>query len=147
MKKKLLLPPFTKVIGAILAIPSVVLGFVALLDFNSSQSSAFLSFIESVNDFLYRSTNMTILLILIISSLMMLALSSEKDEDECIASIRARCLLLSIWIVGLLNILAALFLDGFDYLHFVFVNLILYLITFIVIFKYNLYKFRNQNKE
>lgn len=80
-------------------------------------------------------------------SLLFIAFSREKDEDECIASIRSSSL---IWatLTGyiLLMICTALIYD-LAYLNFVFIDLFAILILFILKYNIEIYKFRRNHND
>lgn len=80
-------------------------------------------------------------------SLLFIAFSKEKDEDECIAELRMRSLVWAIIVNYSLLIAVTLFVYGTFYLTFAFINLFTMLFLFIIKFNIALYKFRRTNNE
>ncbi|CAK7083042.1 MAG: hypothetical protein PARBA_03631 [Parabacteroides sp.] len=80
-------------------------------------------------------------------SLLFISFSREKDEDECIERIRMQSLVWSILGSSLLLILATLFIYGFAFMTFAFINMFTVLVLFIGKYNWELYKFRRVNNE
>ena len=82
----------------------------------------------------------------LIVSLLLIAFSKEKDEDEFISQIRANSLTWALLINFIVLILCELFVYGFIFLNIISFNLFLILILFVIKFKISVYKLRNATK-
>lgn len=80
-------------------------------------------------------------------SLLFIAFSKEKDEDECIANIRSSSLVWAVVTGYLLLIVCTMFIYDIQYLNFVFIDLFMILILFIIKYNIELYKFRRSNND
>lgn len=80
-------------------------------------------------------------------SLLFIAFSKEKDEDECIANIRSSSLVWATVAGYLLLIVCTMFIYDIQYLNFVFIDLFMILILFIIKYNIELYKFRRSNND
>lgn len=80
-------------------------------------------------------------------SLLFIAFSREKDEDECIASIRSSSLIWATIAGYLLLIVCTMLIYDLSYLNFVFIDLFMILILFITKYNIELYKFRRSNND
>ncbi len=102
MKIKFLLPPYFKLVGAFLAIPGFILGYlvlyqdfkIAALSFNVRAKGSF--FLPKVEDF----TNETALALVLVGLLLM-TFSREKREDELVTRLRFDALYWAVLINGL----------------------------------------------
>jgi len=85
----------------------------------------------------------------LIVSLLLIAFSKEKDEDEYISQIRANSLVWALLINSLILIFCELFIYGFIYLQILYFNLFSILILYIIKFKIAVYKLNKstQNEE
>ena len=80
-------------------------------------------------------------------SLLFLTFSKEKDEDECIASIRMHSIFWSIIVNYIMLILVTIFVYGLSYMIFSYFSLLSLLFIFMVKYNIELYKFRRSNNE
>ena len=81
-------------------------------------------------------------LIGLIVSLLLIAFSKEKDEDEFISQIRLNSLVWALLINYGILILAELFVYGFPFLNVLYFNLIMILVLFVIKFRIELYKLK-----
>jgi len=81
-------------------------------------------------------------LIGLIISLLLIAFSKEKDEDEFISQIRLNSLVWALLINYGILILAELFVYGLAFLNVLYFNLILILVLFVIKFKIELHKLK-----
>ncbi len=143
MKAHLLFPRYFRLIGFLLAIPGLVLGYLFLV---RSYSIPGFGPTPNPNDLLGRFYTYTneLALALVIIGLVFIAFSKVKKEDELTAYIRLNALYWAILVNYLILIsvlIAQSFLGEFSYEH---INLIMPLIIFILRFYYLLN--RNQNE-
>jgi hypothetical protein len=151
MNTHLLLPHVYKKAGWILFAPSCVYGFLDLFDFfipppfmgnrvftlyekGLSGSTQFFGLIEG--NYLHH----TIPGVLCLISLMMIAFSKEKIEDEFIWKTRMDSLLWAIYINYFVLIFCFIFFFGFEFLYVMVFNMFTILIIFIIRFNFLLYK-------
>jgi len=86
--------------------------------------------------------------VMMLAGLLLASFSREKDEDECIASIRMRAFIWAIKLNTFLAILSIWFTFGLIYLYFMAVIFfVLQSLLFICKFHYELYKFRRSGNE
>ena len=78
-------------------------------------------------------------------SLIFIAFSRERDEDECIAEIRMHSLVWAIIVNYALLIVATFLIYDIAYLYFIDINTVLFL--FIIKYNIALYKFRRINND
>ena len=159
MKSNFLLPNKLRIIGWILLIPSMVLGYLVLFnDFEFSflnikvlsllPSSFFTSptasklWIVTVDNFTQELTG-----ILFIVSAIFVAFSRERNEDEYIAKIRLESLLWATYITFAIQILCLLFFYNFTFLTSMIVNIFTLLIVFIVRYNFIIYRSKSQSCE
>ena len=81
-------------------------------------------------------------LIGLILSLLFIAFSKEKDEDEFISQIRLNSLVWALLINYVILILAELFIYGLPFLYIFYFNLILILVLFVIKFRIELHKLK-----
>ena len=79
-------------------------------------------------------------------SLLFIALSKEKVEDEMILQIRLQSMLHALWITSLCFVLETLFLFGFAYAYSLWATLYIFLLFFILKFRYELYQLKKAEK-
>lgn len=101
------------------------------------------SYFEVLRDDIYQE----IIIVGLIVSMIFIAFSKEKDEDECIAQIRMQSLVWSILIGSVLLILATVFVYGFAYATVAFLNMFLILFLFVIKFNIELHKFRRTGRD
>ncbi|GAB6870798.1 hypothetical protein JCM16496A_32030 [Bacteroides rodentium JCM 16496] len=80
-------------------------------------------------------------------SLLFIAFSKEKDEDECIADIRSNSLIWATITAYSLLIVCTMLIYDMQYLNFVFIDLFMILFLFIIKYNIELYKFRRSNND
>ena len=154
MKTNYLLPHSFKKIGYCLVIPFLIMGIYCLIDpdiLPLSVSSSVFGFIYNDNligptKFLGITKTDSILdeiaIIGLTISLIFIAFSKEKDEDEYIMQIRLRTLIWAIIFTYFVLILATIFIYGISFLSFSFINYFTVLILFIIKFQWEIYKLR-----
>lgn len=79
-------------------------------------------------------------------SLLFIALSKEKVEDEMILQIRLQSMLHALWITSLCFVLETLFLFGLAYAYSLWAILYIFLLFFILKFRYELYQLKKAEK-
>jgi hypothetical protein len=79
-------------------------------------------------------------------SLLFIGFSREKLEDECVSKIRENCLVWAVIFNSALFILCNLFVYGIIYLDLMTFYVYFFLLTFIIKFNYELYRFRKSSK-
>lgn len=89
----------------------------------------------------------TIIIVTTIISLLFIALSKEKIEDECIAVIRAKAFTLTLWITSILLVLTSLFVYDFAYINVLIVNVFAYLALLVIIQKVMIFHFNKTNSD
>lgn len=147
MKKNYLFPTTFRKIGWCLFVPFVIMGFICL--FNANDESWLKVSVFSVIPWgvIKNSLFDEISVIGLAISLLFIAFSREKDEDECIASIRSSSLIWATIAGYLLLIVCTMLIYDLPYLNFVFIDLFMILILFITKYNIELYKFRRSNND
>ncbi len=149
MKTNFLFPYRFKKIGWIIFIPSAVLGFLYLFfDFTPDILSAKALFIDSKDMFSMSNNNLIdeISGVLIITGLLMIAFSKEKNEDEYISKIRLESLVRAVYINYIILIIGMIFIYGTNFLFLLIFNMFTILIFFIIRFKWFLYQLKRPEK-
>jgi hypothetical protein len=140
MRHRLLLPNRFKLIGLLLFVPSLALGIaVRFFDFGFD----FLSYTNNVHDlFQNGSQNYTDELALsgIIISLLLIAFSREKEEDEFITRLRLESLQWAVLINYILLLAATWIVYHFAYIDVMVYNMLTVLLLFILRFHILLWK-------
>ena len=136
MKSNLLIPSRFKLFGLVILIPSLLLGIwwrffefeIGFLTIKSNRVGA--SIFEG------RQINFTdeIALIGIITGLLLIAFSREKQEDEFINRIRLESLQWAVLVNYVLLIIAAILVHGWSFIDVMMYNMLTVLIIFIVRF-------------
>ena len=88
----------------------------------------------------------TVVIVFGLASLMFMAQSQEKIEDECISSIRARAFALALWITGAILLFSSIFCYDFAYLNVLIVNIFAYLILLVFIQRMMIFRFNKINE-
>lgn len=88
-----------------------------------------------------------IFVLLICMGLLFVGFSREKDEDECIASIRFQSLALSVFVNTAFVILTTLLVYGFIYLNVMYVYAFSLLMLYVSIYYWKMRRFRLESKE
>ena len=136
MKSNLLIPSRFKLVGLVIFIPSLLLGIwwrffefeIGVLTIKSSRAG--------VSIFKDHQTNFTdeIALVGIITGLLMIAFSREKQEDEFINRIRLESLQWAVLVNYVLLIISAILVHGWSFIDVMMYNMLTVLIIFIVRF-------------
>lgn len=79
-------------------------------------------------------------------SLLFMALSKEKTEDEMLLPIRLHAMLFALWITSALFVFITLFIFSVDYAYCLWAILYTFLGIFILNFRYKLYKLKQTEK-
>ena len=81
-------------------------------------------------------------------SLVFLALSKERDEDEMTAAVRMQSFVWSFWCTAIVMLIAILFVNDFAFMYFAFASVFVCFILYICKFNYEMIKIRRlQNEE
>ena len=153
MKRNYLFPPVFKKVGWILFVPFVVLAFLQeTIDLSVPVFALYVDeFWEKSKFFCLFNTNIVdeIAYIGLIVSLLFIAFSKEKDEDEYISQIRANSLVWALLINYAILILEIIFIYGIPFLYVLNINLFSILILYIIKFNIAIHSFRKsiQNEE
>ena len=83
-----------------------------------------------------------LIVIFLTISMLFIGFSREKDEDECIASIRMNALVWAIMVNSSLLIVGTLLIYGLPYLNFMSIYMFSLLILFVFKYRWMIYKFR-----
>lgn len=89
--------------------------------------------------------NDTIEIVGLLVALLFIALSEEKFEDECTASIRAKAFTIATWVSYLALILVTFLVFDLSYLNILIINLFAFPIVFIITRQVLMYNFMKQN--
>lgn len=163
MKTNFLFPNKFRIIGWIMLIPAVVLGYTVVFhDFEFSfLNIKVLSLLPASFDATPGITPPTPRLwaviednftqelagILFIVSAVCVAFSKEKNEDEYIAKIRLESLLWATYITFAIQILCLLFFYDFTFLKSIIVNMFTLLIVFIIRYNFIIYRSKHTNND
>lgn len=147
MKKNYLFPTAFRKVGWVMFVPSFIMGYICLFGAYSEQwlNIKVLSVIPwgMIRNSMFDEVSMIGLTL----SLLFIGFSKEKDEDECIANIRAGSLIWATLTGYFLLIVCTLLIYDLQYLNFVFIDLFMILILFIIKYNIELYKFRNSHND
>ncbi|MCL1968449.1 MAG: hypothetical protein FWF65_02620 [Bacteroidetes bacterium] len=145
MKKSFLLPNYFKLIGSLLAFPSLIiliLNIFEIITLNFDFNFYGLSYHGFFNASSQRICSMndtnfvtTILPIIIVIGLVFISFSKEKLEDEMITEIREKSFGWSIIVSSILFVLGTLFIYDIVYLYFL--GSFIYLILLLFILKFH----------
>lgn len=147
MKKNYLFPTTFRKIGWCLFVPFVIMGLICLFNANDESWLKVSAFSVIPWGVIKNSLFDEISVIGLAISLLFIAFSREKDEDECIASIRSSSLIWATIAGYLLLIVCTILIYDLSYLNFVFIDLFMILILFITKYNIELYKFRRSNND
>ena len=151
MKTNYLFPIVFRKIGWCLFIPFLVLGICYLFcDENTFEigGSNVLALFDGFSDTNYfcitKNDSWTdeLIVIFLTISMLFIGFSREKDEDECIASIRMNALVWAIMVNSALLIIGTLLIYGLPYLNFMSIYMFSLLILFVFKYRWMIYKFR-----
>lgn len=151
MKSNYLFPVIFRKIGWWLFVPSLLLGVYYLfgndtfIDVGGSKALALFDGLSEMS-FLTIATNYSwtdeLIIICLTVSMLFIAFSREKDEDECIANIRMQSLVWAIMVNSSLLIVATMLVFGLPYLTFMSIYMFSFLLLFIVKYQWTIYQFR-----
>ena len=137
MRKNYLFPTTFRKIGWCLFVPFAITSFICLFD-GSNEDWLKVNALS-----LFDELSMIGLTV----SLLFIAFSKEKDEDECIANIRSNSLIWATITAYSLLIVCTMLIYDMQYLNFVFIDLFMILFLFIIKYNIELYKFRRSNND
>jgi len=156
MKKNYLLPHNFKMIGLIMLFPFlaaciwILLGpgeadwvlvkvpALMTLDLKSTSEWFGMTATDPVNE---------ISMLGLLVSLVFIALSKEKDEDEMTAVVRMQSFVWSFWCTAILMLVAILFVYDLAFMYFAFASLFVCFIMYICKFNYEMIKIRRTENE
>lgn len=147
MSNKLLLPSYYKVIGWISLLVFAALG--AAVIFKEFKIPGFQLYTNNNQGLLdFNDYNLTNELALIgtILSLLSIAFSKEKNEDEYISYLRLKSWQWSVLISYLILIVISLCFYGTTFFGVIFYNIFTILIVFIIKFQFSLYQLRREDE-
>ena len=151
MKTNYLFPIVFRKIGWCLFVPFLVLGICYLfcdentLEIGGSNVLALFDGFSDTNYFcITKNDSWTdeLIVIFLTISMLFIGFSREKDEDECIASIRMNALVWAIMVNSALLIIGTLLIYGLPYLNFMSIYMFSLLILFVFKYRWMIYKFR-----
>ena len=156
MKKNYLLPRNFKLIGLIMLVPFLAACICLLLGpceaecftvkvpalFTLDLASTSQWFVMTVTD----PVNEICMLGLLVS-LVFIALSKEKDEDEMTAVVRMQSFVWSFWCTAILMLIAILFVYDLAFMYFSFASVFVCFIMYICKFNYEMIKIRRTENE
>ena len=153
MKKNFLLPHLFRKIGWVMLIPFLVMCGVELFG-TAPAINMTMPYILSdgvpQNEWFGimhgEDMYMEIWIIGLFLSLLFIALSKEKQEDEMIMQVRLQSLLFALWVTSICSIIETLFIFGLIYAYSLWASLFLFLIIFIAKFRYELYQLNKFEK-
>lgn len=153
MKKNYLLPHRYMKIGLFMLVPFFIM---ACIDFLGMASSIEISFPYIYNDLLTsrhwfgiangEDVFMEIWMLGVFSSLIFIALSKEKVEDEMIMQIRLQSMLFSLRCTAVIFIFETIFFFGFAYVYCLGALFYIFLIVSVLKFRYVLHKLNKIEK-
>ena len=156
MKKNYLLPHNFKMIGLIMLVPFLVACIWLLcgpcegdwfivdvpalftLDIASTSEWFGMTATDPVNE---------ISMLGLLVSLVLIALSKEKDEDEMTAVVRMQSFVWSFWCTAILMLVAILFVYDLAFMYFAFASVFVCFIMYICKFNYEMIKIRRTENE
>ncbi len=156
MKKNYLLPNYFKKVGLVMFLPFCIACICLLLgpgecDWMLVDVPALMTLdLDSVNEwFAMTRTDPVneICMLGLIVSLVFIALSREKDEDEMTAVVRMQSFVWSFWCTAIVEILAVLFTYDFAFLNFAFISVFVCFILYIIKFNFEMAKIRRMENE
>lgn len=126
--KNLLFPPAFHILGWILFIPALIAGLLIYAD--ALRPAGILETV--IND--------AVIIGIALGSLLIVC-SKEKTEDEMTRAIRLSALLNSLYIYILLLILSTIMINGVEFMEFAIVNLVLFPIIYVLIFRLEMHRY------
>ncbi|MDB4088522.1 hypothetical protein N9544_02750 [Flavobacteriales bacterium] len=154
MKTNYLFPNKFKKVGWIILIPTLIIGIVFL-----GAEPEFLDFkiFTLFNDTLFGSKDSRwfsennlfdeIIGISLIVSSMLVAFSKEKEEDEFITNLRLKSLTRAVYVNYGILLVSMFTVFGLAFFNVAIFNIFTFLLIFIIIFNFNLWKFKKSAKD
>ena len=151
MKSKYLFPIVFRKIGWCLFIPFLLWGIGYLFSggtFIEIGGSNAVALFDGFSDtkFLCITENDSwtdeVIVVFLTISMLFIGFSKEKDEDECIASIRMNALIWAIMVNCILLIVGTMLIFGLPYLNFMAIYMFSLLLLFIIKYTWDIYMFR-----
>ena len=140
---KYLLPWYWKIVGFILLIASIVLAFDRFYlghkyHFLKWRVFSFYSEFLFTRRFAFTRNNQgeELIALLAILSLVFIAVSKEKQENEVVHSFRVKALVIAFVVNTLLTILGTLFLHGLGYFYFLSILLVIPIALYCLLFQF-----------
>lgn len=126
--KVFLFPKVFQLIGWILFLPSAIVGTLNLFDVLPIPMS-----IETI-------VNDAVIIGMVLGALFIVC-SKESKEDEMTRTIRLMSLLRSIYVYSGVVIICTLFINGFDFLIYACINMVVFPVIYVAVFKYEMYRY------
>lgn len=137
MKNLWLLPAWCRKAGWALFIPCAILGLYLI----------FVEYYTPLEFEFYPALKANIAIIGTLIGLYMIAFSKEKIEDEFINSLRMDAMIKAIILNCVIIVLASLIIYGGWYIYTLSITQYFVLLAYIIIFRYNMYKYSCRNEE
>lgn len=137
MKNLWLLPAWCRKAGWALFIPCAILGLYLI----------FVEYYTPLEFEFYPALKANIAIIGTLIGLYMVAFSKEKVEDEFVNSLRADAMIKAIILNCVIIVLASLIIYGGWYIYTLSITQYFVLLAYIIIFRYNMYKYSCRNEE
>lgn len=137
MKNLWLLPAWCRKAGWALFIPCAILGLYLI----------FVEYYTPLEFEFYPALKANIAIIGTLIGLYMVAFSKEKIEDEFVNSLRADAMIKAIILNCVIIVLASLIIYGGWYIYTLSITQYFVLLAYIIIFRYNMYKYSCRNEE
>lgn len=156
MKKNYLLPNFFKKVGLVMFLPFCIACVWLLLgpgecDLILVDVPAFLTLdLDGVDDWFEMTKTdpiNEICMLGFIVSLVFVALSREKDEDEMTAVVRMQSFVWSFWCTAIVEAVAVLLTYELTFLNFAFVSVFVCFLSYIIKFNFEMVKIRRMENE
>ncbi len=149
MKLNYLFPNKWKKVGWFIFIPSAIMGLVTSIacytpEFLDMKVFAIYSDGIFAQKVLFGLIKDNILGVLLIVSLLLIAFSKEKSEDEYILKIRLESLLWAVYVNYAILFIAVLFIFGMPFFWFMIFNMFTVLLFFIIKFNWQLSRLKKQ---
>ncbi len=151
MEKTYLFPAAFKKAGILMFIPFAVLGLNLLFSWwNIEWKMTVFTFAGTDDLFapasyfktIHTDIFPTLVIFGLVVSLLMLCFSRERDEDEYVANLRCRTLVIAVIASYVCLLVGNLFIFDIAFLTFLFINMFTVLVLYAIAFNYRLYQFR-----
>lgn len=156
MEKTYLFPAAFKKAGILMFIPFAVLGLNLLFSWwNIEWKMTVFTFAGTDDLFapasyfktIHTDIFPTLVIFGLVVSLLMLCFSRERDEDEYVANLRCRTLVIAVIASYVCLLVGNLFIFDIAFLTFLFINMFTVLVLYAIAFNYRLYQFRKSADE